>query len=104
MLSNQQESPEGKKMLDFRKSLPSFKEKDRLLQAIARNQVLCHCAWPTRQDKFIHYDFLKYDPKYYISISKIYLILRLVILVCMLCLVKIEETGVFLIAVLTVLP
>ncbi|KAL5568710.1 hypothetical protein UlMin_025285 [Ulmus minor] len=35
-----QESPEGRKMLDFRKSLPSFKEKDRLLQAIARNQVI----------------------------------------------------------------
>lgn len=26
-------------MMDFRKSLPSFKEKERLLQAIARNQV-----------------------------------------------------------------
>ncbi|RVW74628.1 hypothetical protein CK203_052063 [Vitis vinifera] len=33
------ESPEGKKMLDFRKSLPAFREKERLLQAIARNQV-----------------------------------------------------------------
>ncbi|KAF3434352.1 hypothetical protein FNV43_RR25455 [Rhamnella rubrinervis] len=35
-----QESPEGKKMLDFRKSLPAFKEKERLLQAIAQNQVV----------------------------------------------------------------
>ncbi|CAI8607078.1 unnamed protein product [Vicia faba] len=35
-----QESPEGKKMLEFRKSLPSFKEKEGLLQAIARNQVI----------------------------------------------------------------
>ncbi|XP_043700899.1 DExH-box ATP-dependent RNA helicase DExH3 [Telopea speciosissima] len=35
-----QESPEGKKMLDFRKSLPSYKEKERLLSAIARNQVV----------------------------------------------------------------
>ncbi|KAJ4978374.1 hypothetical protein NE237_009154 [Protea cynaroides] len=35
-----QESPEGKKMLDFRKSLPAYKEKERLLSAIARNQVL----------------------------------------------------------------
>lgn len=34
-----QESPEGKKMLGFRRSLPSFKEKERLLQAIAQNQV-----------------------------------------------------------------
>lgn len=35
-----QESPEGKRMLDFRKSLPTSKEKERLLQAIARNQVI----------------------------------------------------------------
>ncbi|XP_041991158.1 DExH-box ATP-dependent RNA helicase DExH3-like [Salvia splendens] len=35
-----QESPEGRRMLDFRKSLPAFKEKERLLQAIARNQVV----------------------------------------------------------------
>ncbi|ONI21428.1 hypothetical protein PRUPE_2G065300 [Prunus persica] len=35
-----QESPEGKKMLDFRKSLPAFKENERLLQAIAQNQVI----------------------------------------------------------------
>ncbi|XP_061990007.1 DExH-box ATP-dependent RNA helicase DExH3 isoform X2 [Rosa rugosa] len=35
-----QESPEGKKILEFRKSLPSFKENQRLLQAIAQNQVV----------------------------------------------------------------
>jgi hypothetical protein len=34
-----QESPEGRKMLEFRRSLPSYKEKDALLTAIARNQV-----------------------------------------------------------------
>ncbi|PON66853.1 ATP-dependent RNA helicase DHX [Parasponia andersonii] len=34
------ESPEGKKMLEFRKSLPAFREKDRLLRAIAQNQVI----------------------------------------------------------------
>ncbi|CAL5379780.1 unnamed protein product [Camellia sinensis] len=35
-----QESPEGRTMLDFRRSLPAFKEKERLLQAIAQNQVV----------------------------------------------------------------
>ncbi|KAG6630812.1 hypothetical protein I3843_13G038200 [Carya illinoinensis] len=35
-----QESPEGKMMLGFRRSLPSFMEKERLLQAIAQNQVI----------------------------------------------------------------
>lgn len=35
-----QESPEGTKMLQFRKSLPAYKEKERLLSAIARNQVI----------------------------------------------------------------
>ncbi|GLT88688.1 hypothetical protein SLE2022_067030 [Rubroshorea leprosula] len=35
-----QESPEGKRMMEFRKSLPAFKEKERLLEAIARNQVI----------------------------------------------------------------
>jgi hypothetical protein len=34
-----QESPEGFKMLELRKSLPAYKEKERLLAAIARNQV-----------------------------------------------------------------
>ncbi|KAL8265856.1 hypothetical protein R6Q59_003200 [Mikania micrantha] len=35
-----EESPEGKKMLQARMSLPAFKEKERLLQAIAQNQVV----------------------------------------------------------------
>lgn len=35
-----QESPEGQKMLEFRRTLPAYKEKDSLLQAIARNQVV----------------------------------------------------------------
>ncbi|KAL9262800.1 DExH-box ATP-dependent RNA helicase DExH3-like protein [Drosera capensis] len=35
-----QESPEGRRILEFRKSLPAFKEKERLLQAIAKNQVV----------------------------------------------------------------
>lgn len=35
-----QESPEGRKMLDFRRSLPAYKERERLLTAIARNQVI----------------------------------------------------------------
>ncbi|KAF9593674.1 hypothetical protein IFM89_024491, partial [Coptis chinensis] len=34
----EKESPEGNRMLDFRKSLPVYSEKDRLLSAIARNQ------------------------------------------------------------------
>ncbi|KAI8028177.1 DExH-box ATP-dependent RNA helicase DExH3 [Camellia lanceoleosa] len=36
----EKESPEGRTMLDFRRSLPAFKEKERLLQAIAQNQVV----------------------------------------------------------------
>lgn len=35
-----QESPEGQKMLEFRRSLPAFKEKDALLKAISENQVI----------------------------------------------------------------
>ncbi|XP_015690713.1 DExH-box ATP-dependent RNA helicase DExH3 [Oryza brachyantha] len=35
-----QESPEGVKMLEFRRSLPAYKEKEMLLAAIARNQVI----------------------------------------------------------------
>ncbi|KAL3654506.1 hypothetical protein CASFOL_001491 [Castilleja foliolosa] len=34
------ESLEGRRMMDFKKSLPTFREKKRLLQAIARNQLL----------------------------------------------------------------
>lgn len=34
-----QESPEGLKMLEFRRSLPAYKEKDAILTAISQNQV-----------------------------------------------------------------
>ncbi|OVA00884.1 Helicase [Macleaya cordata] len=53
-----QESPEGKQMLDFRKSLPAYKEKERLLSAIARNQVIVisgetGCGKTTQLPQFI---------------------------------------------------
>ncbi|KAH0759702.1 hypothetical protein KY290_023195 [Solanum tuberosum] len=35
-----QESPEGRKMLEFRSSLPAYKEKDTILSAISQNQVV----------------------------------------------------------------
>ncbi|KAL2904762.1 DExH-box ATP-dependent RNA helicase DExH3 [Bienertia sinuspersici] len=35
-----QECPEGRKMLEFRRSLPAFKERDALVTAIACNQVI----------------------------------------------------------------
>ncbi|PKA49264.1 putative pre-mRNA-splicing factor ATP-dependent RNA helicase [Apostasia shenzhenica] len=35
-----QESPEGLKMLEFRRSLPAYKEKDSLIEAISQNQVV----------------------------------------------------------------
>lgn len=35
-----QESSEGQKMLEFRRSLPSYKERDTLLKAVAQNQVV----------------------------------------------------------------
>ncbi|XP_015170317.1 ATP-dependent RNA helicase DHX36 isoform X2 [Solanum tuberosum] len=35
-----QESPEGRKMLEFRSSLPAYKEKDAILSAISQNQVV----------------------------------------------------------------
>ncbi|KAK6127667.1 hypothetical protein DH2020_038583 [Rehmannia glutinosa] len=35
-----QESTEGQKMLEFRRSLPSYKERDTLLNAISQNQVV----------------------------------------------------------------
>ncbi|XP_048318290.1 DExH-box ATP-dependent RNA helicase DExH5, mitochondrial [Ziziphus jujuba] len=35
-----QESPEGRKMLEFRRSLPAYKEKDAVLAAISQNQVV----------------------------------------------------------------
>jgi len=37
-----QDSPEGFKMLELRKSLPAYKEKERLLAAIAWNQGFTH--------------------------------------------------------------
>ncbi|CAI0400616.1 unnamed protein product [Linum tenue] len=43
MRDQQQEwldSPEGQKMIDFRKSLPAYKEKDALLKSLAQNQVI----------------------------------------------------------------
>ncbi|KAK7320141.1 hypothetical protein RJT34_04875 [Clitoria ternatea] len=35
-----QESPEGQKMLEFRRSLPAFKEKDAFLKVVSENQVV----------------------------------------------------------------
>ncbi|KAB1223779.1 putative ATP-dependent RNA helicase DHX57 [Morella rubra] len=35
-----QETPEGQKMLEFRRSLPAFKEREALLKAISENQVI----------------------------------------------------------------
>ncbi|KAK4720504.1 hypothetical protein R3W88_010737 [Solanum pinnatisectum] len=35
-----QESPEGRKILEFRSSLPAYKEKDAILSAISQNQVV----------------------------------------------------------------
>ncbi|KAK3421603.1 hypothetical protein EUGRSUZ_G02228 [Eucalyptus grandis] len=35
-----QESPQGRKMLEFRRNLPAYKEKDVLLTAISQNQVV----------------------------------------------------------------
>ncbi|XP_020220553.1 DExH-box ATP-dependent RNA helicase DExH3 [Cajanus cajan] len=35
-----QESPEGQKMLEFRRSLPAFKEKDAFLRVMSENQVV----------------------------------------------------------------
>lgn len=34
-----QESPEGRRMMEFRCSLPAYKEKDAMLRAISQNQV-----------------------------------------------------------------
>lgn len=38
-LVSSQESPEGQKMIEFRKSLPAYKSRDALLETIAENQV-----------------------------------------------------------------
>ncbi|KAB5524458.1 hypothetical protein DKX38_022207 [Salix brachista] len=40
-----QESPEGQKMIEFRRSLPAYKEKDLLLKAISENQVIVICSF-----------------------------------------------------------
>ena len=42
MSSPIQESPEGQKMLELRKSLPAYKKKDALLKAVSENQVSCN--------------------------------------------------------------
>lgn len=34
-----QESPEGRKMMEFRRSLPAYKERDAILSAISQYQV-----------------------------------------------------------------
>lgn len=39
-----QESPEGRRMMEFRRSLPAYKEKDNILSAISQNQVLRVCS------------------------------------------------------------
>jgi ATP-dependent RNA helicase DHX36 len=39
MLVYSKESPEGQKMLEFRRSLPAFKEKDAFLKVVSENQV-----------------------------------------------------------------
>ncbi|XP_028757823.1 DExH-box ATP-dependent RNA helicase DExH5, mitochondrial isoform X2 [Neltuma alba] len=38
--TNWQESPEGRRMLEFRRSLPAYKEKEAILSAISKNQVV----------------------------------------------------------------
>ncbi|XP_039035481.1 DExH-box ATP-dependent RNA helicase DExH5, mitochondrial isoform X4 [Hibiscus syriacus] len=53
-----QESPEGKGMLDFRQSLPAYKEKDTILTAILQNQVVIisgetGCGKTTQLPQFI---------------------------------------------------
>ncbi|KAK2647975.1 hypothetical protein Ddye_015464 [Dipteronia dyeriana] len=40
MQKDWQESPEGQKMLELRRSLPSYKERDALLKTISQNQVV----------------------------------------------------------------
>ncbi|KVH88219.1 hypothetical protein Ccrd_024391 [Cynara cardunculus var. scolymus] len=45
-----EESPEGKKMLLARMSLPAFREKERLLQAIAQNQGTNNIEAPQQQE------------------------------------------------------
>ncbi|KAL2344743.1 hypothetical protein Fmac_006028 [Flemingia macrophylla] len=53
-----QESPEGRNMLEFRSSLPAYREKEAILSAISRNQVLIisgetGCGKTTQLPQFI---------------------------------------------------
>lgn len=53
-----QESPDGRKMLEFRRNLPAYKEKNRLLAAISQNQVVIisgetGCGKTTQVPQFI---------------------------------------------------
>ncbi|XP_052726074.1 DExH-box ATP-dependent RNA helicase DExH5, mitochondrial isoform X4 [Vigna angularis] len=53
-----QESPDGRKILEFRSSLPAYKEKEAILSAISRNQVLIisgetGCGKTTQVPQFI---------------------------------------------------
>ncbi|KAK9223145.1 hypothetical protein WN944_011587 [Citrus x changshan-huyou] len=53
-----QESPDGRKMLEFRRNLPAYKEKNRLLTAISQNQVVIisgetGCGKTTQVPQFI---------------------------------------------------
>jgi hypothetical protein len=43
-----QESNDGQSMMEFRRSLPAFKEKQTLLEAISQNQVLIGCSYCSR--------------------------------------------------------
>ncbi|KAK2635298.1 hypothetical protein Ddye_030090 [Dipteronia dyeriana] len=57
-LQTWQASPDGKKMLEFRRSLPAYKEKDTLLTAISQNQVVIisgetGCGKTTQVPQFI---------------------------------------------------
>lgn len=52
MTSYLQESPEGQKMLEFRRSLPSYKERDTLLHVISQNQVRVHFLLLKERDTF----------------------------------------------------
>ncbi|KAL9453324.1 hypothetical protein AB3S75_009013 [Citrus x aurantiifolia] len=53
-----QESPDGRKMLEFRRNLPAYKDKNRLLTAISQNQVVIisgetGCGKTTQVPQFI---------------------------------------------------
>lgn len=52
-----QESSEGQKMLDFRKSLPSHEARETLLHAISQNQVLVELITTVE----VHLRFMLFD-------------------------------------------